>query len=113
MSHEVESMFSSNREIPWHGLGNILPNYPTSKQEILVAAGLDWQVGEFPVEVELPSGKRLVADDKKAIVRLSDETLLSVMGGTYSPIQPATLVDFAFSLLEVSELDEPDANGEP
>jgi phage/plasmid-like protein (TIGR03299 family) len=104
MAHEVENMFSANREVPWHGLGTVLPAYPTSKREILVAAGLDWEVGEFPIEVSLPSGTRLTAEDKKAIVRLSDETLLSVMGGNYSPIQPATLVDFAFSLLEVSDL---------
>jgi phage/plasmid-like protein (TIGR03299 family) len=82
-------------------LGNVLPGYPKSRQEILEAAGLDWEVGEFPVQVALPSGKTLVAEDKKAIVRLSDETLLSVMGGTYHPIQPAQLVDFAFAVLEV------------
>ncbi len=104
MSHEVEEMFSV-REVPWHGLGNVLPEYPKSREEILVAAGLDWEVGEFPVQVELPSGNVLVAEDKKAIVRLSDETLLSVMGGTYTPIQPAQLVDFAFAVLEVDPIE--------
>src|SRR4051812_18028086 len=93
----------SVRKTPWHSLGQILPEYPKSKQELLEAAQLDWSVGEFPVEVTLPSGKRLVAEDKKAIVRLSDETLLSVMGGTYQPIQPSALVDFAYELLDVSQ----------
>src|ERR1035437_1516314 len=112
MGHEVENMFSVGRELPWHQLGSLLPNYPTSRQEILVAAGLDWQVGEFPVEVRLPSGKTLIAEEKKAIVRLSDESLLSVMGGNYTLIQPHQLVDFAFSLLEVEDLTA-DANGQP
>jgi phage/plasmid-like protein (TIGR03299 family) len=107
MAHNVETMMSV-RERPWHGIGTVLPEYPKSKQELLEAAELDWQVGEFPVEVTLPSGKRLVADDKKAIVRLSDETLLSVMGGTYQPIQPYELVDFAYQLLDVSEAPDGD-----
>ena len=104
MPHEVENMFSV-RDIPWHGLGNILPAYPKTKEEILTAAGLDWSVGEFPISVTLPSGKVLEAPDKKAIVRLSDESLLSVMGGTYAPIQPADLVDFTFAVLSVDEGD--------
>lgn len=110
--HDVEEMFSV-REIPWHSLGSVLPQYPTSVQEILVAAGLDWEVTELPVEIPLPSGKRITAPDKKAIVRLSDESLLSVMGGTYTPIQPRTLVEFAFSLLDVTQEEFERAEGEP
>jgi phage/plasmid-like protein (TIGR03299 family) len=105
-------MFSV-RETPWHQLGSVLPEYPKSVDEILTVAGLNWEVAEFPVEVTLPSGKTLVADDKKAIVRLSDETLLSVMGGTYNPIQPRALVEFAFSLLDVTQSEFETANGEP
>ena len=74
--HDVEEMFSV-RSVPWHGLGSVLPEHPKSVEEILTAAGLNWEVGEFPVEVVLPSGKTLVAEDKKAVVRLSDETLLA------------------------------------
>ena len=111
MSHNVENMMSV-RERPWHGLGVLLPSYPTSKRELLVAAGLEWEVSEFPVTVELPNGRKLTAPDKKGIVRLSDESLLSIMGGTYQPIQPATLVDFAFELLEVDNLT-PGEDGQP
>lgn len=99
--HDVESMFSANREVPWHGLGNVLPGYPKSKEEILAAAGLEWAVQEYPVSVILPSGDIITAEDKKALVRSTDNKLLSIMGGGYNPIQPATLVDFAFALLEV------------
>ncbi len=105
MSDEVETMFSV-REVPWHKLGNILPSHPKTRQEILVAAGLDWSVGEFPVSVTLPSGVVLPVPDKKGIVRLSDDTLLSVMGGTYTPIQPSDLVDFAFAVLETDDVAE-------
>jgi phage/plasmid-like protein (TIGR03299 family) len=110
--HDVEEMYSV-REIPWHGLGSVLPEYPKSVDEVLTAAGLNWEVGEFPVQVTLPSGKTLTADDKKAIVRLPDESLLSVMGGTYKPIQPRALVEFAFSLLDVTQNEFETADGEP
>lgn len=113
MAHEVEEMFSSNRQVPWHGLGNVLPGYPKSRQEILTAAGLDWEVGELPITVTMPSGEVVTDPNHKAIVRLTDESLLSVMGGTYAPIQPATLIDFAFSLLEVSKTEFESADGEP
>jgi phage/plasmid-like protein (TIGR03299 family) len=110
--HDVEEMYSV-RETPWHGLGSVLPEYPKSVEEILMAAGLNWEVGEFPVQVVLPSGTTLVAEDKKAIVRLSDETLLSVMGGSYNPIQPRALVEFAFSLLDITQQEFETADGEP
>ncbi len=104
MPAEVEEMFSV-RETPWHGLGNVLPNYPKSREEILVAAGLNWDVIERPVEVLLPDGTHVLIPDKKGIVRASDNTVLSVMGGTYTPIQPADLVDFAFAVLSVDPTD--------
>lgn len=107
MGHEVESMMSV-RSVPWHGLGNVLPEYPKTKQELLEAAGLSWEVIELPVSVTFPDGTTVVAEDKKGIGRATDHSLLSVMGGTYTPIQPATLVDFAYEVLEADEdADEP------
>lgn len=102
MPANVETMMSV-RELPWHQLGVVLPDYPKSKQELLEAAGLDWSVGEFPVFVEAPDGTKVEAVDKKGIMRLTDNSLLSIMGGTYQPIQPSTLVDFAYALLEVDD----------
>lgn len=103
MSHQIENMMSVGRELPWHNLGVLLPDYPKSKEELLKAAGLDWEIGELPVEVPLPNGQRLMALDKKGIVRLSDNTLLSIMGSAYTPIQPYQLVDFAYSLLDAEQ----------
>ena len=103
--HDVETMMSV-RSVPWHGLGNVLPTYPKTREEILIAAGLNWEVTELPVEVPLPDGTSIVATDKKAIVRLTDNTLMSIMGGGYTPIQPHQLVDFAFALLEVGDADD-------
>lgn len=42
MSANVESMFSVN-EVPWHGLGTVLGEYPGSWDEARTLAGLDWE----------------------------------------------------------------------
>ena len=42
MSINVESMFAV-REVPWHGLGEVLNN-PLTSEEAIKAAGLDWNV---------------------------------------------------------------------
>ena len=46
MSHGItnhDSMFSV-REMPWHGLGVVLDQYPSSIDEALDKAGLGWKV---------------------------------------------------------------------
>jgi phage/plasmid-like protein (TIGR03299 family) len=46
MSHGIttnDSMFSV-RDVPWHGLGAVLDDYPTSIDEALDKAGLGWKV---------------------------------------------------------------------
>lgn len=42
MSADVETMFSV-REIPWHGLGTVVADAPSS-EDALKLAGLDWEV---------------------------------------------------------------------
>ena len=42
MAHNIESMFYT-REKPWHGLGTMVQEAPTSS-EALRLAGLDWTV---------------------------------------------------------------------
>jgi hypothetical protein len=46
--HDVEEMYSV-REIPWHGLGSVLPEYPKSVDEVLTAAGLNWEAGDLAI----------------------------------------------------------------
>ncbi len=42
MSANIETMFSV-RTVPWHGLGEIIADAPTSEEAIRLA-GLDWNV---------------------------------------------------------------------
>src|SRR6478609_7613631 len=112
MPADIEGFFSV-RENAWHSLGEILPSHPKSVDEILTAAGLAWQVEKLPVTVTFPDGTVKVAEDKVGIGRTSDNTLLSIMGGTYEPIQPRALVEFAMSLLDVTESEFEAAEGAP
>ncbi len=48
MAHLLDSMFSV-REMPWHGLGTILDEYPGTWAEAQKLAGLDWEPVEQPV----------------------------------------------------------------
>ena len=47
MAHLVETMFSL-KQVPWHGLGNIVHDALTT-HEAIVQAGLDWEVKVQPV----------------------------------------------------------------
>ena len=99
MSHNVEikdgqaQMFSV-RKIPWHRLGKILENPPTSK-EAIIEAGLDWKVEAKDIffkehdgdggTFSQPSYSPFVG--KKAIVRTSDGNPLSIVSQHYQPLQ--------------------------
>lgn len=90
MSHEVETMAYANA-VPWHGLGNpVDPNL--TPDEMLVAAGLDWEVRQYPAYVEI-DGER-VAIDKKALVRSTDNRVLTVTGNNWKPFQNRDALEF-------------------
>lgn len=69
MAANVETMFSV-REKPWHGLGTIVMDAPTSS-DALRLAGLDWNVVQEPVYTD---GHELVRG-YKANIRSSDRKM--------------------------------------
>ncbi len=79
MAHMFETGFSV-REVPWHGLGKVLNDYPGSWDEARVLAGLDWD----PVEEPVYSVGELYADGRADVqlipefkqVRRSDNGML-------------------------------------
>jgi phage/plasmid-like protein (TIGR03299 family) len=89
MSANVESMFSV-RQIPWHKLGKILDNPPTSIQAIK-EAGLDWEVELRDIAYRVPgaTGTEQYEEipNRKALVRTSDFTPLSIVSNQYEPLQ--------------------------
>lgn len=91
MSANVETMFSV-REKPWHGLGTIVQEAPTSK-EALTLAGLDWEVRQEPVVYKGQDSGYFMN------IRSSDDKVLGVVGGRYKPVQNVDAFDFVDGLI--------------
>ena len=93
MSANVETMFYT-RTKPWHGLGTMVMEAPTSK-DALILAGLDWHVIQKPLltydEIPVPGFK--------ANVRDSDNQVLGVVTDRYKVVQNEDAFAFTDSLL--------------
>lgn len=98
MSALVESMFSV-RETPWHGLGTIVQEAPTSA-DALRLAGLDWEVKQNPVFTE--SGFEI--PNYKANVRSSDNTVLGIVTDRYKVVQNHEAFAFTDSIIDTGEV---------
>ena len=91
MAANVETMFSVI-EKPWHGLGTIVQEAPTSK-DALHLAGLDWTVRQEPVIYkEQDSGYFMN-------IRSSDDKVLGVVGSRYKPVQNVDAFNFVDGLI--------------
>ncbi len=92
MAANVETMFSV-REKPWHGLGTIVAEAPTS-QEALRLAGLDWNVCQRAIHTN--AGK---INGYKANIRDTDGQCLGVVTDRYKVIQNEEAFAFTDALL--------------
>lgn len=101
MPPSVESgayRFHDERSIPWHSLGEKLdPEKEYSTQEILVAAGLDWQVNQYEVWacvegiwIQVKEAWANVRSDKLGL----EEGILGIVGDRYQVYQNDALVEF-------------------
>jgi len=93
MAANVETMFSV-REKPWHGLGMIVMEAPTSA-EALRLAGLDWNVVQEPVY----TGYNEMVKGYKANIRSSDRKVLGVVSDRYRVVQNVDAFSFTDELL--------------
>lgn len=93
MSENVETMFYT-REKPWHGLGVMVEESPTSK-DALHLAGLDWSVEQQPVQtVDGTPLKGFLAN-----VRSTDKKVLGVVTNKYKVVQNEEAFAFTDALL--------------
>ncbi len=93
MAANVETMFSV-REKPWHGLGTVVMEAPTSA-DALRLAGLDWNVVQEPVY----TGYNELVKGYKANVRSSDRKVLGVVSDRYKVVQNTDAFSFTDELL--------------
>lgn len=91
MAHKVETMAYAG-ETPWHGLGFKTHNKMTPKQMQGVSQ-TDWTVSKRPIHFD-SKGKMIPIPGQFAIVRDSDESVLTMVGSTYKPVQNEQMFDF-------------------
>ena len=90
MAHEVETMAYAG-ELPWHGLGVPVSNDLTPAQ-MQQKAGLDWNVEKVDAFVNI--GGQQVKTGQQALVRTSDNTILTNVGEGWNPVQNSEAFDF-------------------
>jgi len=94
MSAEVETMFFTGREKPWHGLGTMVEDAPDSRKA-LIAAGLDWDVIQKPVFTQ----DGIQVKGYYANVRDYDGSVLGVVTSRYRVVQNREAFAFTDGLL--------------
>lgn len=94
MSDFVETMFYAGREKPWHGLGTQVDVAPTSA-DALRLAGLDWEVEKRKIFTGF--GKAI--PEYFANTRMSDESILGIVGNRYQVVQNKEAFEFTDALL--------------
>lgn len=86
--------FFSVQEKAWHGLGQIVTEYPTSA-EAIIHAGLDYQVAKEPNTHRLPSGLEVRSDNSFFTYRSDNEAILGgKVGKDYHIVQNTDAFSF-------------------
>ena len=93
MAALVETMYST-REKPWHGLGTVVREAPTSENALRLA-GLDWNV----VQEAIYTPCREKIEGFKAHVRDTDRKVLGVVSDRYKVVQNVEAFSFTDELL--------------
>lgn len=101
MSHAIEivdgvASMAYAGEVPWHGLGQRVPDEVTI-DEMITQAGLDWKVSKQAMRT---SGN-VTVPGHKALVRMSDNTVLDVVGDKqWEPVQNREAFEFFSPFLD-------------
>jgi phage/plasmid-like protein (TIGR03299 family) len=93
MSANIEAMFYT-REKPWHGLGTMVAEAPTSAAA-LTLAGLDWRV----IQKDLLTEDGIAIPGFKANLRDSDQQVLGIVTDRYTVVQNEEAFAFTDALL--------------
>ena len=91
-------------EVPWHGLGKKVPA-DLSPEQMLKTANLDWEVESRPLFYETANGN-IMRTKKRAIVRATDDKLMTVVSDEWHPVQNLQAFkffdDFVFPVVTTS-----------
>lgn len=96
--YENDWMLSA-KERPWHGIGTVVEEAPTSEDAIKIAK-LDWTVNQFPV---FANGNEIPG--YFANVRSDTNEALGLVRGRYKVIQNAEAFDFVDGIIENKDIE--------
>lgn len=96
MAHELEfvngeASMAYVGDVPWHGLGKRVPA-DVSPEQMLKAANLDWEVKKIPMFYDVGQGP--IITDSNALVRSTDNKLLTVVKDSWNPVQNKEAFEF-------------------
>jgi len=101
MAHEVETMAYAG-EVPWHGLGVEVSNDLTPVQ-MMQKAGLDWRVEKVDAYVDI-NGEQ-VRTGQQALVRTSDNTILTNVTDAWNPLQNSEAFEFFAEYVAAGDME--------
>ena len=101
MAHEVETMAYAG-EVPWHGLGVEVSNDLTPLQ-MMQKAGLDWRVEKVDAYVDI-NGEQ-VRTGQQALVRTSDNTILTNVTDAWNPLQNSEAFNFFAEYVAAGDME--------
>jgi phage/plasmid-like protein (TIGR03299 family) len=107
MAHELEfvngvAQMAYAGDLPWHGLGTQVPA-DLSPEQMMQAAGLDWEVEKFPVFAEV-NGKR-IDTGRQALIRTSDNKFFDVVGDDWNPVQNREAFEFFNDFIAAGDME--------
>ncbi|MCC9063625.1 DUF932 domain-containing protein [Flavobacterium piscisymbiosum] len=105
MSHQIhfneetqKHAFFSVKEKPWHNLGQIISDYPTST-EAIEHAGLNYEVIKTPLYTEYSENEKITVSDLYSTLRTDTQTVLGVVGKDYQIVQNKDAFSFFDSIV--------------
>lgn len=107
MAHELEVVDGNASmayvgETPWHGLGKRVPA-DVSPEQMLDAAGLNWEVEKVPMFYNTESGP--VLTKSRALIRSSDKKLLTVINDSWNPVQNREAFEFFNDFVSAGDME--------
>lgn len=91
--------FMYTGDTPWRGTGTYVGDEPISSRQAIVKAGLDWSVELRPIYTKGADGIYDKVKTHQAVVRVTDERVLGVVGMRFTPVQNYEAFEFMDSLV--------------
>ena len=91
VNNEAQMAYRKSQGLPWHGLGTPVDD-DMSPREMMVAAGLDWEVNKVPTFINV-NGEN-IETGQEALVRSTDNKILTQVGKGWNPVQNQEAFNF-------------------